>query len=177
MNAIKFPSSATCDVVIDALKGDVKQDSKWKKAADALMADGVTAASLATVKKGGSEELRKFVKDRMVMPSFSAAEQRLIETPTKGLKDDKKGLKFSLQMEIGSRFSKIERHLGKAEAEAAAALEDGSEGAGKRKGSKEDGWKKTLATMVDQVQKAEGCKIKDVAAFIKDLKAAIARIE
>ncbi len=178
MNAtVKFPSAATCTIVIDALKGDVTQANRWKKAADALSADGVTAASLATVKKGGNEDLRTFVKAKIVMPSFTAAEQRLLETPTKGLSDEKKGKKATLQMDIGSRFSKIERHLKAAEEAAAAALAGESEGAGAKKPTREDTWRKTLSAIVDQAQKAEGAKVNDVSAFIKALKDAIARIK
>lgn len=178
MNAtVKFPSAATCTIVIDALKGDVTQSNRWKKAADALSADGVTAASLATVKKGGNEDLRTFVKAKIVMPSFTVAEQKLLETPTKGLSDEKKGKKATLQMDVGSRLSKIERHLQAAEEAAANALANDSDGAGKTKATKEDTWRKTLSTVLTQVQSAEGVKINDVSAFVKALKDAIARIQ
>ena len=97
--------------------------------------------------------------------------QGLLAKPTKGLTDQQKSDKRYWQQQIGARVNDIARALTKREAQ-----DDDGDGANNTS-TWEDRTKKVLTAIVDAVQKKEGVNIVDVGAFVRDLKAAVARIK
>ena len=120
---VKFPSVETARIGADTLRAESQVAQKWVKFTDLLRADGVTSGMLDS--KNGSQELRDFVKDKIVLPSFKAPELSLMAKETKSLSDTDKAHKRFLQQQVGSRLAKIERHLRDAE-KASEAGEDGT---------------------------------------------------
>jgi hypothetical protein len=125
MNAmtVKFPSVETVRIGADTLRAEAQVTQKWVKFTDLLRADGITSTMLDS--KTGSQELREWVKDKIILPSFKDAELALMAKETKSLEDDKKAQKRFLQQQVGSRLGKIQRHLRAAENPAGAG-EDGT---------------------------------------------------
>jgi hypothetical protein len=118
-----------------------------------------------------------------VVAGFTAQVRSLLAKPAKGLNANQKKDRLYWQQQIGSVCKDIRRALEKrekkaAEAEAAANGETEEKKAeATQEATQEATWRKTLSTIVDQAQKATGAKVKDVSAFVKDLKSAIARIQ
>lgn len=180
MNAkVKTLSAAAAKAVTTYTSNRVGTDKKKVSMVDVLSADGVTAAMCKAPAKGEDTAFFDSLKVAVVA-GFTAQVQALLAKPAKGLNDKQKKDRLYWQQQIGSVCKDVRRALEKREAAAAAAEAQANgeaEAEGEKKATQEDTWRKTLSTIVDQVQKAEGAKIKDVSAFVKDLKSAIARIQ
>jgi hypothetical protein len=162
------------ETCINVVKGYVAQATKTDKVrismADTLHAEGVTAAMCTAPAKGEDRTFFDSLKAAVVL-GFTAQVQGLLAKPTKGLTDQQKTDKRYWQQQIGARVNDITRALAKREAQD----EDGD---GANNTSRwEDRTKKALTAMIDAVQKKDGVSIVDVGAFVKDLKAAVARIK
>lgn len=116
MNANAKLSTSTLKLTTDTVGGDIKIKDKWVKLSDSYRGDGVTAAMLETVKKGGSEDLREQVSGAIVL-AFTEAQRKLLASDTKTLSDSDKGNKKTLQQRIGSYLDKIRTHIANAEKE------------------------------------------------------------
>jgi len=151
MNAmtVKFPSVETARIGADTLRAESQVTQKWIKFTDLLRADGITSTMLDS--KAGSQELRDFVKDKIVLPSFKDAELALMAKETKSLEDDKKAQKRFLQQQVGSRLGKIERHLRDAE----KASETGGDGTPKTPKTDAQRLQKMLDDILAKIGKME----------------------
>lgn len=162
------------ETCIGAVKGFVSAATTAEKKkvgmADTLHAEGVTAAMCTAPAKGEDRTFFDSLKAAVVL-GFTAQVQALLAKPTKGLTDQQKSDKRYWQQQIGARVNDIARALAKREAQD----EDG-DGANNTS-TWEDRTKKVLTAIVDAVQKKEGVNIVDVGAFVRDLKAAVARIK
>jgi hypothetical protein len=93
-------------------KAAVKTEGLMAKACDAMIADKVTVAmfSKKTDDSDRAEDFRNGLKAAIIV-SFTAADQRLLDTPTKGLSDTKKAHKRYMQQQIGARTNDYKRGL------------------------------------------------------------------
>lgn len=107
MSKFTFASHVTAHA-----KAAVKTEGLMAKACDAMIADNVTVAMFAkkTDDSDRAEEFRNGLKAAIVA-SFTAADQRLLDTPTKGLSDNKKAHKRYMQQQIGARVNDYKRGL------------------------------------------------------------------
>lgn len=161
-------NATTVKALIGALQADATAQNRWVKATDSLRADGVTASMLAS--KGGDKELREFVKTEIVIASFTAKDQALLDKEAKSLSDEQKGAKRYLQQQVGSKFAKIESHLKKAEA--AAEAEEAGEAGEKKQASIKARLDKDLAAWIVRLEKCEANDFKSLPDVIKSLKIA-----
>lgn len=161
--------ASTVKAVIGALQADATAQNRWVKATDALRADGVTSAMLAS--KGGDKDLREFVKAEIVVASFTAKDQALLDKKADTLSDEQKTAKRYLQQQVGSKFAKIESHLKKAEAKAEA--EESGEGEGEKKSASiKARLDKDLAAWIVRLEKCEASDFKSLPDVIKAIKTA-----
>jgi gas vesicle protein len=167
-------STATIDAIGAWSSKSREADNNKVKAIDSLFADGVTSAMLMAPKKGESTVLFDSVKVSVVL-GFTATIQALLKKDTKSLSEAQKETKRFWQMQIGSKVKDLRKALASREAKAKAEME-GSDGAGADKASWESVKRTVLADMIKQAQGKEATTIKDMAAFIKDLQSALARI-
>lgn len=174
---VKFPTVETVRIGADTLRAEEAVRQKWVKFTDMLRADGVTSAMLS---KHGSEELREFVRNNIIIPSFKAGIIALIEKDISEVPEDRKKARRTAQMQIGSKLGKIEKHLRDAEeAEKKAAAAAAGEGEGE---AGEDGTPKAPKTDAQRLQRmlddilAKVAKMEkpafDVVAVCDHLKAA-----
>ena len=107
MSKFTFTSHVTAHA-----KAAVKTDGLMAKACDAMIADKVTVAmfSKKTDDSDRAEDFRNGIKAAIVA-SFTVADQRLLDTPTKGLSDTKKAHKRYMQQQIGARVNDYKRGL------------------------------------------------------------------
>src|SRR6056300_686386 len=93
-------------------KAAVKTEGLMAKACDAMIADKITVAmfSKKTDDSDRAEDFRNGLKAAIVA-SFTKADQRLLDTPTKGLSDNKKAHKRYRQQQIGARVNDYKRGL------------------------------------------------------------------
>ena len=145
-------------------------DNAKIKAVDSLQADGVTSDMLRAPAKGESTVLFDSVKVSIVL-GFTTAIQTLLTKDTKSLSETQKEDKRYWQMQIGSKMKDLRNALAKREAQGKE-----SDGAGADKASWEATKRTVLADIIKQAQGKESSTIKDMAAFIKDLQSALARI-
>jgi hypothetical protein len=170
MKATAKLSTATINA-IGAWSSKSREEGNAKiKAIDSLHADGVTAAMLVAPAKGESTVLFDSVKVSIVL-GFTATVQALLKKDTKTLSESQKETKRYWQQQIGSKVKDLRNALTKREAQA-----QGSDGAGSSKASWESVKRTVLADIIKQAQGKEATTIKDMAAFIKDLQSALARI-
>jgi hypothetical protein len=167
-------STATVNAIGAWTNKSVSVENAKVKAVDALFADGVTADMLLAPKDGESTVLFDSVKISIVL-GFTATVQTLLKKDTKGLSETQKSDKRHWQQQIGSKMKDLRKALLSREAKAKAEME-GSDGAGASKSSWESVKRTVLADMIKQAQGKEASTIKDMAAFIKDLQSALARI-
>lgn len=133
---VKFPTAETIRIGKDTLRSEEAVEQKWVKFTDLLRADGVTYAMLC---KDGSEELREFVRNNIIIPSLKAGVVALLTKDIADVPENMKGARRTAQMDVGSKLRKIEKHLRKAEeAEKKAAAAGEGEGEGAPKASKTD---------------------------------------
>ncbi len=172
---VKFPTDETVRIGKDTLRSEEAVEQKWVKFTDLLRADGVTYAMLC---KEGSQELREFVKNEIIIPSFKAGVIALLAKDTADVPENMKEARRKARMNVGSKLGKIEKHLRKAEekekkAAAAAAGEGEGEGEGAPKASKTDAQR--LQKMLDDILAKIGKMEKpafDAVAVCGHLKAA-----
>jgi hypothetical protein len=107
MSKFTFASHVTAHA-----KAAVKTDGLMAKACDAMIADQITVAmfSKKTDDSDRAEDFRNGLKAAIVA-SFTAVDQRLLETPTKGLPDAKRKHKRYMQQQIGARVNDYKRGL------------------------------------------------------------------
>jgi len=115
MSNVKTLTLSAIGSLTEALKHEDKATRIWVKTTDTIIAEGITSADLATVKKGGSEALRDQIKT-VIVATFSAAEQKLLASDIKTMNDSDKVKRRAAQQMIGARFSLIEQKLRAAEA-------------------------------------------------------------
>jgi len=127
---VKFPTDETVRIGTDTLRSEEAVNRKWVRFTDMLRADGVTSAMLG---KEGSQELRDFVRNSIIIPSFKKEIVVLIEKDINDVPENMKEARRKARMQIGSKLGKIEKHLRdaeEAEKKAAAAAAGEGEGAG-----------------------------------------------
>lgn len=172
MKATNVKLSTATISAIGAWSGStVKADKSKTKAIDALHADGVTSDML---KAPGKDEPRTLYESVCIgiVAGFTAPVQALLKKETKTLSDAQKGEKRYWQQQIGSKLKDLRNALARRE----RAESGESDGAGADKSTWEATKRKVLSEIIAQAQKKEGTTIKDMAAFIKDLQSALARI-
>lgn len=106
-------SQKTFELTTLTVRGDYAQDAKWKKLADTYHADGITTAMLELPKKGETSkyaDLHNQIKSAIVL-SFDKDTQALLEKETKTLSEIMQGVKAHWTRQIGSKYSKIQKHL------------------------------------------------------------------
>lgn len=163
-NATTMIDANTATALKDALKAEGATKTKWTKATDLLIAQGITSKLLETRKDGENDKLRTQVK-ALIVTTFPEAKQKILSKETKSLNDADKKFKRDTTQEIGRYMSLIEGKLKKAEAEAnpeAEAAESTKTEMQKIQGLLDDVLKK--------VQKLEAPSF-DVAQVVKNVKA------
>jgi hypothetical protein len=179
MNAkVKTLSAAAAKAVTTYTSNRVGTDKKQVSMVDILSADGVTSDMCKAPAKGEDRTFFDSLKVAVVA-GFTAQVRGLLAKPAKGLNANQKKDRLYWQQQIGSVCKDIRRALEKrekkaAEAEAAA---NGETEEKKAEATQESKWRETLSNIIKQAQAAEGVQVKDVSAFIKDLKSAVARIQ
>lgn len=158
---------------------------------DALAADGVMPDMLRAAKAEQGEKkpeesaLIKSVKAAIVS-GFTVAQQGLLLKDTKTLSETKKKEKRTLQQSIGSLLGDIrdglQRRIDRANREAERALVEAAIAAGTAQPvivnkSQSDKYRKTLATLIDQMSKAENLDCADVVDALKHLRAAQTKLQ
>ena len=106
-------SLKTFELTTQTVKGDYVQDAKWKKLADAYHADSITTAMLELPKKGETSkfaDLQVQIKSAIVL-SFDKDTQALLQKESKTLSEIMQGVKAHWTRQIGSKYSKIQKHL------------------------------------------------------------------
>ena len=104
MSKFTFTSHVTAHA-----KAETKTSGLMGKACDAFKADGVTLAMFATADKSDKAvEFRDALKGA-ITAAFSAADRKLLDTPTKGLSDAGKEQKRYVQQQIGARVNDYKR--------------------------------------------------------------------
>ena len=93
-------------------KAAVKTEGLMAKACDAMLADGVTVAmfSKKTDDSDRAEDFRNGLKSAIVA-SFTTADRKLLDTPTKAMSDKDKERKRYMQMQVGARVNDYKRGL------------------------------------------------------------------
>ena len=157
---------------IDTFKNEGKQDQRWVRFTDLLIADGVTADDFK------DSEFSSSFKVAVVLPSFTKAEQGLMNAPIKSLSDDQKITRRYLQQQIGSRVAKVVTHLKRREVQDNDAADDVTDSA-KPKAKKNDLGAKLKADLIkwiDRVEKAEAVTFSAVK-MLEHLRSASALIK
>jgi hypothetical protein len=154
--------------VSETLKLQAGVDKKWKKAADALRADGVTSEMLET-----DAEFRKVFKVGVVLLSFTKLEQAIYAKPRTALSDEEKVTARFVQTELGSRLGKVARHVKQSEKD--EQMTDAERGA-KKTAELATRLKKDLTYWIDKVEKAEAVTF-SATQMVQHLKAASALIK
>jgi hypothetical protein len=157
----------------------IKADGRTSATVDQLIADGLLWTDFIAPSGEGSTstpELHKALKDAIVA-GFSAADRKLLATPTKALNDDNSALKRAKQQAVGAFMGSFKRDL-KARQEPAApktrAPQQPTGEAGEASESGKDINVKLLELIVTATKKAQGCEDPsfNVNEFVKLMKAA-----
>jgi hypothetical protein len=170
MKATKLSAAAAKQIGTYSSKSLTAAKDKVKTI-DLLVADNVTSDMLKAPAKGADTAFFDSVKAAIVT-GFTATNQALLKKDTKSLSDQQKSDKRYWQQQVGALVNDLQRAMVRREAQMAA----GSDGAGGSKSSWESVKRTALAEMIKQAQAKDASKIKDIAAFIKDLQSALARI-
>jgi hypothetical protein len=168
MKATKLSAAAAKQVGTYASKSLTAAKDKVKTV-DLLVAEGVSSDMLKAPAKGADTTFFDSVKGAIVT-GFTASNQALLKKDTKTLSDSQKTEKRYWQQQIGALVNDLQRAMVRREAQAESG------GAGADKASWESVKRKVIAEIVTQAQGKEASSIKDMAAFIKDLQSALARI-
>ncbi len=150
-------------------KAAVKSEGLMAKACDAMIADNVTVAmfSKKTDDSDRAEDFRNGLKAAIVA-SFKVADQRLLDTPTKGLSDNKKAHKRYMQQQIGARTNDYKRGLKR-------RLEGGGKGADNRTTDRTF-VEERLTAIIKRCEKAEDPTF-DVVSVIETCRVALGKVQ
>jgi hypothetical protein len=174
-------SASTIKAITDFSNVSITASKKMIKAVDGLYADGIKPENMMAPKKG---EDRAFYDTlgRAIVAGFSTSAQKMIALGAKDLPEvDESKAKANRdtlckinakywQQQVGSKMKDLRNAL---ERRISAG---GSDGAEASKSTWEATKRKELATMIAQAQKKEAAQINDMAAFIRELQSALARI-
>jgi low affinity Fe/Cu permease len=103
-------SSAARSTLIDVVKLGEKAGNQLVKAADQLIADGLTFVALETEKKGGSPEVREAVKSALFQ-GLTKREQEIITADVKTLDAAQKVERNEAKNKIDSYLRKVRNHM------------------------------------------------------------------
>ena len=103
-------SSAARSTLIDVVKLGEKAGNQLVKAADQLIADGLSFANLETEKKGGSPEVRAEVKAALFQ-GLTKREQEIITADVKTLDAAQKVERNEAKNKIDSYLRKVRNHM------------------------------------------------------------------
>jgi hypothetical protein len=169
-NAITMIDANTATALKDALKAEGATKTKWTKATDLLIAQGITSKLLETRKDGENDKLRTQVK-ALIVTTFDAAKQAVLLKETKSLDTEGKKFKRETTQEIGRYMSLIEGKLKKAEAEANPKTKEELEAeAAESTKTEMQKIQALLDDVLKKVQKLEAPSF-DVAQVVKNVKA------
>jgi hypothetical protein len=151
-------------------KAAVKTDGLMAKACDAMIADKVTVAmfSKKTDDSDRGEDFRNGLKAAIVA-SFKVADQRLLDTPTKGLSDAKKKHKRYVQQQIGARTNDYKRGLQR-------RLDGGGQGADQNRTTDRTFVEERLTAIIKRCEKAEKAGF-DVVSVIETCRIALGKVQ
>lgn len=151
-------------------KGAKKAGSLLAKACDAMVADKVTIAmfSKKTDDSDRAEDFRNSLKVAIIA-SFTKADQRLLDTPTKGLSPARKKQKREVQMQIGARTNDYKRGLQR-------RLDGGGKGADQNRTTDRTFVEERLTAIIKRCEKAEDAGF-DVVAVIETCRAALGKVQ
>lgn len=161
-------TAETVSTVVETLKAEAGVLKKWKKAADALRAEGVTSEMLTNDK-----EVRDAFKKDVILLSFTKTEQTIAAKPITACTDEEKVTRRFVATETGSRLGRVIRHVAAAEKE--EMMTDEERGA-KKVADLATRLKKDLTYWVEKIEKAEAVTfsatqmikyLKDASALIK----------
>jgi len=103
-------------VTVDTLRTQDKTDKQWLKLADTYHAKGITAAMLATAKKGGIEKLREAVRATCAF-ALDDADLALYSKESKAIESGSAEaiLRTKAINKVSAYLALIERHINKIE--------------------------------------------------------------
>ena len=111
INFVTFAmSSAARSTLIDVVKKGEGAENQLVKAADQLIADGLSFANLETEKKGGSPEVRAEVKAALFQ-GLTKREQEIISADVKTLDRVQKTERNDAKNKIDSYLRKVRNHM------------------------------------------------------------------
>ena len=165
MSKFTFASHVTAHA-----KAAVKTEGLMAKACDAMIADGITVTmfSKKTDDSDRAEDFRNGLKAAIVA-SFTAADQRLLDTPTKGLSDNKKAHKRYMQQQIGARVNDYKRGLQR-------RLDGGGKGADQNRTTDRTFVEERLTAIIKRCEKAEDATF-DVVSVIEACRVALGKVQ
>ena len=103
-------SSAARSTLIDVVKKGEGAENQLVKAADQLIADGLSFANLETEKKGGSPEVRAEVKAALFQ-GLTKREQEIISADVKTLDRVQKTERNDAKNKVDSYLRKVRNHM------------------------------------------------------------------
>lgn len=112
-------SQSTQKLVADAVATDIKVQGKWRKAGDALVADGITSKMLTKPEQGQPNPnalLHKQVEDTIISTLPQHIQEILPKEPKTLNEVDKESRRY-WRKQVGSLFNKIKNHVVKIEQE------------------------------------------------------------
>lgn len=111
----------TCAYITTACRDDIKVLHKWRKTADALMADGINSDMLVKTPKGETNPNQALHDqiERAIKASFDEDVQLLLVKEPKSLSQVSKGVRSYWIKQVSSYFNKIRQHLKKLEEDGA----------------------------------------------------------
>ena len=151
-------------------KAAVKTDGLMTKACDAFKADGVTVAMFAVADKSDKAVGFRDALKVAIVASFKVADQRLLDTPNKGLSDAKKKHKRYMQMQIGARVNDYKRGLER------RLNGPAKKGADQKRTTDRTFIVERLAAIIKRCEKAQGAKF-DVVAVIETCRVALGKVQ
>ena len=144
--------------ITSATSSQVKANGRTSATVDQLIADGMLWTDFITPTGEGSTstpELHKALKDAIV-EGFSAADRKLLATPTKGLNEANKEAKRLKQQAVGAFMGSFKRDLKARQAPAPAKLRGAQQPTGEASESGKDVNVKLLELIVSATKKAQG---------------------
>jgi hypothetical protein len=165
--------------ITSATANQIKANGRTSATVDQLVADGMLWTDFIAPSSEGSTstpELYKALKAAIV-EGFSAADRKLLATPTKALNDDNSAAKRLKQQSVGAFMGSFKRDLKARQAPAPAKLRGAQQPTGEAGEASESGKGvnvKLLELIVTATKKAQGCEDPsfNVNEFVKLMKAA-----
>jgi hypothetical protein len=165
--------------ITSATANQIKANGRTSATVDQLVADGMLWTDFIAPSSEGSTstpELYKALKAAIV-EGFSAADRKLLATPTKALNDDNSALKRAKQQAVGAFMGSFKRDLKARQAPAPAKLRGAQQTTGEAGEASESGKDvniKLLELIVSATKKAQGMEDPsfNVNEFVRLMKAA-----